>query len=130
MRFFLALLLILPSITFADSIRIGFIIPEFNQDGTALAPTDIDGYKVKHWLNNTKQPDIDIIGGLTNEHVIADVLPGYHVFQVAATVDGEQGDYTDPFVLPISIIPPPLPAAPSMSVQLVCDPNGCNIEVK
>lgn len=129
MRYFLALLLIIPSITFADSIQLTWDTPTQRVDGAALLPSEIDGYVIKHWQNGDKMPDIVVDGALTVESLLPDIQPGSYIFSIATTAQGQTGPDSDLVSVNIGGIPVVAPSAPAIRVQLVCDP-ACSLEVK
>ena len=129
MRFFLALILLIPSITIADSIVLTWDIPTQRTDGSALAASEIDGYVIKQWQNGDKQLDIVIDGSLTLETTLPDIQSGSYIFSIATTSQGQTGPDSDPVSVTIGGVPVVAPSSPTIRVQLVCDP-ACSLEVK
>ena len=134
MRFFLALILLIPSITIADSIVLTWDIPAQRLDGSALAASEIDGYLIKRWQNGDKQPDIVIDGGLTLETTLPDIQPGSYIFSIATTSQGQTGPDSDPISVMIGNIPQSPPSSPGIRANLQCATvdgvTKCSLEVK
>lgn len=136
MRFFLALLLVIPSIALADSVQLGWDIPTQYVNNDPLPPSDIDGYTIKRWHNNERLDDINVTGALTLEHLMQDAQVGVYVFMIATVAKGMTGPYSDPHALPLGLVPVSGAKAPGIQVRLVCDTDPatettkCNLEVK
>ena len=133
---FLALLLIIPALSFADSLQLSGDVPTQRTDGSVLAPSEIDGYVIKNWQNGDKMLDIIIDGGLTVETTLPDIQSGSYIFSIATISQGQTGPDSDPISVTMGMAPISPPSSPGIRANLQCatDPatgvTKCSLEVK
>lgn len=132
MRYFLALLLIIPLIALASDPLIPdlgsyWTIPDTYADGSELPIDKIDGYMVTRKYNDMLLGEEFVPGGLTTEYITVDAKPGVYIFGVAAVVEGE---VSQKYNLSTVTLAQPKKQVNEFTVELrlICD--DCSLEVK
>jgi hypothetical protein len=87
---YIALLMLLPTLAFAD-VTASWIPPTLRIDGTTLTPGEIEGYTFRHTINGVAQPETFVIG---TSKVIPLTTGQVCVSVATVDTDGQQSDFT------------------------------------
>ncbi|MFV1983692.1 MAG: hypothetical protein ACC657_09160 [Thiohalomonadales bacterium] len=89
-----------PPVSVVDSILVNWAIPTTRIDGTAIALSEIAGFKIYISTNSQSipaTPTVIITDGSVTSHNITNLTPGtYYIYVTTYDVNGDESPYSDP----------------------------------
>lgn len=121
MKKLLPLLLLVAFQASAADLLIEWTAPTEREDGTSLAPSEIESFILRHTANDVVQ-DLVVLEGTARSHTLRNLENGTHVFQISTTA-GTPGEFSDPVTDVIGDIPvsPANPTTITITTTIVCD---------
>lgn len=86
-------LLVLSTISVATDLKLNWVKPELNQDGTAIQ--EIEKHNLYYTINNVLQ-DIIEVSALSDSYTIQNIKAGTHTLQVSTVADGTESELSTP----------------------------------
>jgi len=107
--------------------------PVLREDGSALAPEDISGYRIYIYKDNSLEPYkiIEVEGGDTLTQTFEFTEAGKYLSSISTvTTDGQEGDKSQPIITLVELPFIQFPKPPAFGGQnWTCSAN-CKLEIK